>query len=173
MLGGNVNETGRDKAFIKVLAGMLPKVGFDDLWDRYGKDKAEQERKEREEKEKLQIAQSRFVAEKANHLIEDGDSYLARRLSISVLPHEKENPRPFVAEVENVLRSACQKSNTVLLVKSSLFQCAARKRQTADKKPVNLRIHRFFTCIMFFLMRQSPVCMKIVSGIKRAQHCLS
>ena len=39
LLGGNVNETGRDKAFVKLLAGMLPKVGFDDLWDRYGKDK--------------------------------------------------------------------------------------------------------------------------------------
>ena len=38
-----------DEAFVKVLAGMLPNVAFDELWNRYERDKAEEERKKREE----------------------------------------------------------------------------------------------------------------------------
>ena len=31
ILGGNVNENGRDRAFVKIMAGMLPNVEFDDI----------------------------------------------------------------------------------------------------------------------------------------------
>lgn len=62
-LGGNVSKNGRDAAFIKVVAGMLG-VEFDLLWNRYEKEKAEEERKRREQREKLQIAQSRFISER-------------------------------------------------------------------------------------------------------------
>ena len=47
-IGGNVNETGRDKAFIKTLAGML-RIRFDELWQRYEKEKIEEERRKRDE----------------------------------------------------------------------------------------------------------------------------
>jgi hypothetical protein len=91
-VGGDVNKDGgRDKAFIKVVAGMLG-VNFDDLYNRYELEKAEQARLEREKREKLQIAQSRFVAEKAKKLIKEGDSYLARKLAIEVLPKDLDKP---------------------------------------------------------------------------------
>ena len=110
LLGGNVCETGRDKAFVKVLAGMLPKVSFDDLWDRYGKDKAEQERKEREEKEKLKIVQNRFIAEKAEQLVIEGDSYLARRLLLEVVTP----PLPYTMEVESAFRIVSMFQSAIL-----------------------------------------------------------
>lgn len=115
ILAGNVNENGRDKAFVKIMAGMLPNVGFDDIWNRYERDKAEEERRKREERDKLLTAQSRFVAEKANSILEEGDSYLARRLLVSVLPKDLGNPdRPYLAEAESSLRKACLENSAIL-----------------------------------------------------------
>ena len=105
-IGGNVNESGRDKAFIKVMAGMLPNVGMDMLWNRYERDKAEEERKKREERDRLLIMQSRFISEKANELI-NHNSYLARLLALEVLPKDLSNPeRPLTSEAEKALRTA-------------------------------------------------------------------
>ena len=106
-LGGDVNKDGgRDSAFVKVVAGML-KVGFPSLWDRYEKEKAEEERKIREQRDKLLIMQSRFLAEKANDLVEEGDSYTARLLALEALPKNIENPdRPYVPEAEAALRNS-------------------------------------------------------------------
>ena len=103
-LGGDVNKDGgRDSAFVKVVAGML-KVGFPSLWDRYEKEKAEEERKIREQRDMLLIMQSRFLAEKANDLVEQGDSYTARLLALEALPKDLENPdRPYVPEAEAAL----------------------------------------------------------------------
>lgn len=113
-LGGNVNESGRDKAFVKVLAGMLPNVSFDILWNRYERDKAEEERLKNEERERFLKIQSRYVAEKALMIAED-DSYLARMLAISILPKNVSNPdRPYTAEAENLLRLVVKHNNAVL-----------------------------------------------------------
>ena len=111
-IGGNINEGGdvsevkRERAFVKVLAGMLPdNVSFDMLWNRYDRDKMERERKEKEERDKLLIAQSRFVAEKALKLIDDGDTDLAIKLELEVLPKDLYNPdRPYCVEAEAALR---------------------------------------------------------------------
>ena len=46
-LGGNINEMGRDAAVVKTIAGMLD-LAFDTLWQRYEKEKAEEERKIKE-----------------------------------------------------------------------------------------------------------------------------
>lgn len=121
-IGGNVNEGGsvsdenRERAFVKVLAGMLPQsVTFDMLWDRYDRDKKTREVKEKEQRDKLLIAQSRFVAEKANQLVEEGDSYLARLLALEVLPKDLKDPdRPYVPEVEAALRLALEKDNAII-----------------------------------------------------------
>lgn len=114
-IGGNVNENGRDKAFIKVMAGMLPNVGMDMLWNRYERDKAEEERRKREERDKLYISQSRFIAEKAINLIEEGDSYTARRLLLEVLPKDLMQPnKPLTPEAEHALRKACNLNNAIL-----------------------------------------------------------
>lgn len=106
-LGGDVNKDGgRDSAFIKVVAGML-KVSFPSLWNRYEIEKAEEERKIREQRDKLLIMQSRFLAEKANSLVEEGDSYTARLLALEALPKDMENlDRPYVLEAEIALRKA-------------------------------------------------------------------
>ena len=105
IVGGDVNKDGgRDAAFIKVVAGMLG-VDFSDLYNRYELDKAEQERIEHEKKEKLQISQSRFLAEKANSLVAEGDSYTASLLALESLPIN-DPERPFVPEAEAALRYA-------------------------------------------------------------------
>ena len=103
-LGGDASKQGRDIAFVKVVAGMLG-LGFDSLWNRYEKEKAEEERKQREQRDKLLIAQSRFVAEKANDFIERGDSYIARK-AILELYGNAELCHPYVAEADKVFRRA-------------------------------------------------------------------
>ena len=113
-LGGDVSKKGRDAAFVKVVAGMLG-IGFDSLWNRYEKEKAEEERKQREQRDRLLISQSRFLAEKVNALVEEGDSYSARLLALEALPKDIKNPeRPYVTEAEIALRKASQ-SNTAIL----------------------------------------------------------
>lgn len=123
-IGGNVNEgvhkgtsdvndIGRDKAFVKVLAGMLPKVSFDDLWNRYEHDKAEKERLKREERDRFLCMQSRFMAEKIIDL--SYDTSLAQLLALEVLPKDLENPdRPFTVEAEHALRQASSLHNIML-----------------------------------------------------------
>ena len=114
LLAGNVNENGRDRAFVKIMAGMLPDVEFDDIWNRYEREKAEEERRKREERDKLLISQSRFVAEKAMSMAVT-DSYLARILAIEVLPKDMENPdRPFSPEAGTVLYNTFLKGSAVL-----------------------------------------------------------
>lgn len=113
-IGGNVNESGRDKAFVKVLAGMLPNVAFDELWNRYEKAKAEEQRMEREKKDSLLRMQSRVVAEKALAIAEE-DSYLARLLALEVLPKNLDKPdRPYTIEAERALRKACRFNGAIL-----------------------------------------------------------
>ena len=111
-LGGDASKQGRDVAFVKVVAGMLG-LGFDDLWNRYEREKAEEERKQREQRDKLLIAQSRFVAEKAVKLIKDKDCYLARRLAINILPNPDVPERPKTVEAEALLRKASEKDNAI------------------------------------------------------------
>lgn len=114
--GGNVSDENRERAFVKVLAGMLPeKVTFDMLWKRYDRDKKAREVKEKEQRDKLLISQSRFVAEKAEKLIDDGDSYLARMLLLEVLPKNLKAPdRPYTPEAEHTLRKAIKRKTGVL-----------------------------------------------------------
>ena len=54
---------------------------------------------------KMQENQSRYVAEKAFTLIDNGELLLARKLALDVLPKQVDNPnRPYVPEAEAVLR---------------------------------------------------------------------
>jgi len=112
----NVNESGRDRAFVKVLAGMLPNVAFDELWNRYERDKAKEERRRREEMDKILTSQSRFVAEKARRIAEKG-SYLATLLALEILPQNLNNPnRPYTQEAEFLLRESLSHN-------TAMFQC--------------------------------------------------
>lgn len=56
---------------------------------------------------KMMENRARIVAEKANQLIDEGDSYLARLLCLEVLPQNLHNPnKPYVPEVERVFRKS-------------------------------------------------------------------
>lgn len=104
-LGGDVSKNGRDAAFVKVVAGMLG-VSFDSLWQRYEREKAEIERKGREEKEKLQMSQSRYSAEKTKAIVHT-DPLLCTRIAIELLPTNLQIPdRPYVPEAESLLRES-------------------------------------------------------------------
>jgi len=128
LIAGDIHATGRDHAFVKILAGTLNEkdIRFADLWNRYAIEKAEKERKEREDKERLQIAQSRFVAEKANIIIDDGDALLAKRLALDILPEDLKNPnRPYTPEAERVLRKALKRHTGVFKGHSDCVNSAA------------------------------------------------
>lgn len=110
----NVNWNGRDKAFVKIIAGLLPNIAFDDLWKRYEREKIEKERLEREEKERFMRMQSRFVSEKINELT--NSSSLAQCLALEVLPQDMESPqRPFTFEAERALRESTLKNLETLI----------------------------------------------------------
>ena len=111
--GININEMGRDAAAVKVVSTMFD-IKFDVLWQRYEREKEEERRRLKEQNDKLLIAQSRFVAEKASKLIDDGDALLARRLALEILPKElKSLNRPYVPEAERVLRKALKRHTGV------------------------------------------------------------
>ena len=124
LLGININEMGRDAAAIKVVARMF-KLQFDVLWQRWER---EQRTRRRwivglsllgvmvafsivgimySQHRKMQKNQARAVAQRATQLVEEGDSYLARKLLVEVLPDEDDLiPRPYVPEAEMALRHA-------------------------------------------------------------------
>lgn len=106
-LAGDVNKDGgRDAAFVKVVAGML-RISFPSLWERYEKEKAEEERRNREQRDRLLIVQSRFLSEKANNLTVRGDARLSCLLSLEALPKNIDAPdRPYTVEAEQALRLA-------------------------------------------------------------------
>lgn len=132
LLAANINEMGRDAAAIKVVARMFA-LRFDALWQRF----------EREQKLKrgiklgvavtvllisiviagwmyhinweLKRSQSRFIADKAEELLKDGDSYSARILLLEALPRDLRHPfRPFVPEAERALRKAFLSEDAIL-----------------------------------------------------------
>ena len=111
---GDINDKGRDAAVVKIVAGMLG-IGFDTLWQRYEKEKAEEERRVKEQKDNLQKVQSRFLAEKILPLIEDGNLHTARLLALEALP-KKFDPldRPCVPEAEHVFREAVANNSAIL-----------------------------------------------------------
>lgn len=106
-IGGNVRESGRDMAFVKVLAGTL-KISFDLLWNRYEKEKIEEEERKRDERKNLLILQSRVLIEKAEKWINEGNSLRATLVLLKALPQNINDPedRPLIAKAERLLREA-------------------------------------------------------------------
>ena len=121
---GNINDKGRDAAVVKIIAGMLG-LGFDTLWQRYEREKTEEERKIREQRDNLLRVQSRLVAEKALSIAEE-DSYLARKLAVEVLPKDLKHPdRPYTLEAERALREACKYESAILSGHTSCVRFAS------------------------------------------------
>ena len=116
-LGGDITkDESPNIAFIKIVSGML-NVKFSELWNRYEIEKAEEERKIREQRENLLRVQSRFIAEKARDITNDGHIDLAKRLLLEVLPKDLDNPdRPYTLEAESALRFACEFHSAKLII---------------------------------------------------------
>lgn len=110
-LGGDIKKDGgSNAAFIKVVSGLL-KVGFPSLWERYEREKAEEERKIREQRDNLLRMQSRFLSEKVIQLADLGDAYTARKLALNILPNHE---RPYVPEAEYAIRKALKSHDTII-----------------------------------------------------------
>lgn len=114
-IGGNVNESGRDAAFVKTVAGALG-LSFAELWNRYEREKIEEEMRKRRERDRLLLTQSRFLSEKGMDLIADNDSVLAGILAVHALPKRLDDPdeRPYCPEAEKMLRLADQDGSMTL-----------------------------------------------------------
>lgn len=69
---------------------------------------------------KMNLNMSRVLAEKANQLTDNGDSYLARLIALQALPPNL----PYTIEAESALRKACQYENGILRGHSSYVRCA-------------------------------------------------
>lgn len=125
ILGGDASKEGNDHAFVKVLAAMLPNVAFDELWNRYEKDKAEEERRMREERDKILASQSRLVAEKARGIAEKG-SYQAMLLALEILPKNLNSPnRPYTQEAEFLLRESLSHNTAMFQCHSQAITCVS------------------------------------------------
>lgn len=97
----DINEKGRDAAVVKIIAGMLG-LNFDTLWQRYEREKAEEERKIKEQRDNLLKIQSRYLAEKAK---DEEDKRISMLLALEALPKNISHPeRPYVAEAEYTIR---------------------------------------------------------------------
>ena len=102
--GANISTFSFERAVIEVIAGAL-EIEVDDLWQRHVRAEEAKKRQLQEQRDNLLRVQSRFLAEKANALINNGDSYTASLLALEALPKGLDNPnRPYIPEVESVLR---------------------------------------------------------------------
>ena len=64
---------------------------------------------------RLKKIESLYIAAKAENLLDNGDSYLARLLLLKILPEDISNPdRPYTEDAEAALRKACNSNNAIL-----------------------------------------------------------
>ena len=133
-LGGDVSKKGRNAAFVKVVAGMLG-VAFDSLWNRYEKEKAEEERKVREQRDSLLSLQSRFMAKEAKELLLKHQYDTASLIALEALPDNLESPnRPYVRDAEEALREASiDKSPIIRFAEATYFSGDGNLAVTTEK----------------------------------------
>lgn len=137
LLGVNINEMGRDAAAVKVVACMF-ELKFDALWQRFERERRKRrnwiivaaiiaflcvsgvafsmylqniqiQKANREMKEN----QIRFISERAMMLTDEGDSYTARLLALSLLPENVER-QAYLPEAESALRHSSTHNSAVL-----------------------------------------------------------
>lgn len=108
LIAGDVTATGRNHAFVKILAGTLKDkdIEFAQLWDRFEHEKLLEEKRKKEERDNLYIMQSKFLAERAMKVAETRDSVLATKIALYALPNNinDSDDRPVVASAERLLR---------------------------------------------------------------------
>lgn len=139
-LGGNINEKGRDAAVVKIVAGML-NLGFDDLWNRYEREKAEEETKMREQRNHLLTIQSRFLAKEAKELLLKHQYDTASLIALEALPNNLDCPdRPYVREAEEVLREASIETTPIIRYTEPTYFCYECNLAVTTEKGYFIRI---------------------------------
>lgn len=117
LIAGDATKHGREHAFVKILSGTLRKsdIGFSMLWNQFERDRIEKERKEREQRNRLLMLESRYISAKALD-VAPFDSQLARMLVSRVLPKDINDPedRPYCPEAESTLRKILYYKSAVL-----------------------------------------------------------
>lgn len=115
LLAANINELGRDYAAVKIIAKML-NLKIDDLWQRYCIMEEKEKQRIKDERDKLLIAQSRYISKEAIDISENDDSIFntclrAMAMMSEVYPKNISNPeRPFTHEAYDALRILNDKS---------------------------------------------------------------
>lgn len=130
ILGANINEMGRDAAAVKVVAQMF-RVKFDELWQRYEREQKKrrnwivaasiagflimagvafwmyaQRQQTLKANWRMMENQSMAMSNVINTLTENGDLYLAQKLSLQILPKDLQRPeRPYTIEAEAAFRN--------------------------------------------------------------------
>ncbi len=138
-IGININDLGREAAAVKVIATML-ELKFDTLWQRHVRDKAKRQgiyatiavvaffvlagflvwlyynnRELKSRNWKILENQARYIAMKANQLIDESDALSARFILSKALPTNLENPNfPYTAEAEAALRKSWNYQSSIL-----------------------------------------------------------
>ena len=103
---GDIYDKGRDAAVVKIVAGMLG-LSFDTLWQRYEREKAEEERRIKEQRDNLLRVQSRFLAKEANECLNRHQFDKASLIALEALPINLDKPnRPYVKEADDALRES-------------------------------------------------------------------
>lgn len=117
LLGINIKEGGRNYAAVRAVATMFG-LKFDTLWDRFQREEKKRMRwfiaalciavlillsclgagvwsyhQIKQSRDTIMVNQSRFVAEKAEELIQNGDSYTASVLLLNTMPSDLEHPK--------------------------------------------------------------------------------
>lgn len=114
-LAANINEYSKDYAMVKVVSYLLGGIAIRKLWDRYRVAQEEEEKRKEKERMHLLRVQSLYVSEIVEDLISEGDSILAQRLAVEILPADINNPnRPYVPEAEKALRDSFDSTSVVL-----------------------------------------------------------
>ena len=141
--GININELGRNAAAIKVVAQMFG-LKFDTLWRRYERHLRkkiyiviallllftifaflfagwihEKNVALRHSNRNILENQGRFVANKMESLIDEGDIYAAMLVGVELL---KDDNRPYVPQVEIALRRACDSLESIGLHPVTIFK---------------------------------------------------
>lgn len=138
LLGANVDENGREAAFIKVVSRMFD-LKFDVLWNRHERAIKRTRRlvlvaaivllsvvsfaalRFYKQRQNLYLSQSRFISAKANELISVGDSYLASLLLLDVLPGQGKPHRPYSVAAEAALRKSLKEESLIFEGSSGLI----------------------------------------------------
>ena len=139
LLGININENGRDSAAVKVVAQLFG-LRFDTLWDRFQRETKKKRhyitgafvaaiifllaiiaagawayRQIDHKNWRMMENQSRFVAEEAAQLAEEGDACLAKLLLINTIPSNLNKPsRPLTSESVVAMGRIYDKSRAII-----------------------------------------------------------